>query len=452
MSDIWGILGIEPTLDASTIKKAYARKLKRHHPEDDPKGYQRLREAYDKALKQAKASVKKVSLPLKKGKEETSVQLENCNVDLREIQEDDETLRPMHFTEFISDAVLRPPIEATLDETEVLQRVSLLEDINSEDVNRCPDIGLLPPVSLVEDMNVKPTEKVTEEQFLQRVEELYSDFFSRIDVENWKLLLNSEIVWNITTRHEISVSLLNFFNDHYFVPSEVWAFLDEQFNWSGQVDAYDSTEIYEIVPLVKEKVLRNNDVCYSQIKKIDGYDYERFLVSREVARDPLTYRSEVYRFYVQYAEMVYPDDPELPIFLGKFYYENGDYEKAEIYFEKAIHRCPGDKEVFVHYLRLQDKIKETLFIKFCKKPWRLDWLRKHRSIQKETKSITKMLADARGEKYYEGIYYAAVIGLVFIAVLIAGCFIMRNIPDTSTVDFDESKTTLLHDVCSGNKL
>jgi hypothetical protein len=427
LSDIWGILGIEPTLDASTIKKAYARNLKRHHPEDDPKGYQRLREAYDKALKQAKASVKKVSLPLKQGKEETSVQLENCNVDLREIQEDDEALRPMHLSEFISDAVFKPPIEATLNETDILQRVNLLEDINSEDVNRCPDIDLPPPINLVENINGELTDaKITKEQFLQRVEELYSDFFSRIDVENWKGLLNSEIVWNFATRHEISVSLLNFFNDHYFVPSEVWAFLDEQFNWSGQVDTYDSIEFYELVPLVKEKILRNDDICYSQIKKIDGYDYERFLVSREVARNPLTYRNEIYRFYVQYAEMIYPDDPKLPVFLGKYYYETGEYEKAKVYFEKEIHRCPKDKEVFVYYLRLQDKIKETLFIEGCKKPWRMDWLKKYRSIQKETKLISKMHADARGEKYYEGIYYAIVIGLVFIAVLIAGCFIMRR--------------------------
>ncbi|HEX3029193.1 MAG TPA: J domain-containing protein, partial [Clostridia bacterium] len=51
---IWEVLGIEPTNEVSAIKKAYAAKLKLHHPEDDPEGYQRLREAYDSAIKMSK--------------------------------------------------------------------------------------------------------------------------------------------------------------------------------------------------------------------------------------------------------------------------------------------------------------------------------------------------------------------------------------------------------------
>lgn len=51
---IWNMLDIEPTDDTSVIKKAYAKLLKIHHPEEDPEGYQRLREAFDQAIKSAK--------------------------------------------------------------------------------------------------------------------------------------------------------------------------------------------------------------------------------------------------------------------------------------------------------------------------------------------------------------------------------------------------------------
>lgn len=54
---IWELLEIEPTSDPSVIKRAYAKKLKIYHPEDDPEGYQRLREAYDQALKHTKQTV-----------------------------------------------------------------------------------------------------------------------------------------------------------------------------------------------------------------------------------------------------------------------------------------------------------------------------------------------------------------------------------------------------------
>ncbi len=46
---IWSVLDIEPTDDLSIIKRAYARKLKTTRPDQDPVGYQRLREAFEQA-------------------------------------------------------------------------------------------------------------------------------------------------------------------------------------------------------------------------------------------------------------------------------------------------------------------------------------------------------------------------------------------------------------------
>ncbi|SDC33092.1 Tetratricopeptide repeat-containing protein [Terribacillus halophilus] len=48
---IWDVLELEPTDDKKIIKKAYASKLRICRPDDDPEGYQELREAYEKALR-----------------------------------------------------------------------------------------------------------------------------------------------------------------------------------------------------------------------------------------------------------------------------------------------------------------------------------------------------------------------------------------------------------------
>ncbi len=53
---IWEILEIEFTKDERVIKKAYAKQSKLHHPETDPEGFQLVYNAYQKAIKIAKAS------------------------------------------------------------------------------------------------------------------------------------------------------------------------------------------------------------------------------------------------------------------------------------------------------------------------------------------------------------------------------------------------------------
>lgn len=45
----WEVLGIEPTQEQRVIKRAYAKLLKVHKPDQDPEGFKQLREAYDVA-------------------------------------------------------------------------------------------------------------------------------------------------------------------------------------------------------------------------------------------------------------------------------------------------------------------------------------------------------------------------------------------------------------------
>jgi hypothetical protein len=53
MTTIWQELGIDPTTDSAVIKSAYAARLKVTRPDENPDGFQRLRAAYNAALRQA---------------------------------------------------------------------------------------------------------------------------------------------------------------------------------------------------------------------------------------------------------------------------------------------------------------------------------------------------------------------------------------------------------------
>lgn len=48
--DVWSLLGLEPTRDVSAIRRAYAQQARGCHPEENPEGFLRLREAYQSAL------------------------------------------------------------------------------------------------------------------------------------------------------------------------------------------------------------------------------------------------------------------------------------------------------------------------------------------------------------------------------------------------------------------
>lgn len=47
----WAVLGLQPDTDARAVKRRYAVLLRATRPDEDPQGFQRLRGAYEEALK-----------------------------------------------------------------------------------------------------------------------------------------------------------------------------------------------------------------------------------------------------------------------------------------------------------------------------------------------------------------------------------------------------------------
>lgn len=312
--NFWDILEIDPTDNVSIIKKAYAKKLKLHHPEDDPEGYQKLREAYDSALKYLKNNKNKQTII-------------SSNKEINEVPE-----------------------------------IIFKEDDLINDKKAIPNFNIL------EELNVKPLsfEEIVEE-FIDKAQALYNDFFSRINIENWITLLNSEVMWYMGDKKLLSNKMIEFLIENHYFPGNIWNLFENNFNWMEQTDyLYEMYDESFINYLVKQ-INNNNGLRYSYFKEGQVFDYDTFLRYREEAfeallNDDFEYAEEC----INISYNIYADDSDLLLMKGKCYVHKGELEKALQIFEYVIQKF---EDIFARFLRakvLFDKGQIDTALEECK--------------------------------------------------------------------------------------
>lgn len=282
MIDAWSFLEISPTNDVSAIKKAYAQKLRIHHPEDDPQGYQQLREAYDRALKYAKRMAEDQSRP----------------ISIPGIA------RPM--TSF---------------------------DIDSPNISVPTDIPV-PDDPGIEQLN---------NHFMNKVESLYNDFFARINIDNWDALLNDDVIWIVENQETISNMMLDFLCSHHFLPQDIWMLLDSYFNWCDEIDTIHWQYRESFVKYIHQQITQPQPLSYMHFKPMEGVDYESYLENREEAQLAL-FQNDLPsgKIYVECAREIYGDDPELTRLEGIICLRNGEADLAVQLFNKVLGINPND--------------------------------------------------------------------------------------------------------------
>ncbi|GLY10830.1 J domain-containing protein [Pseudobacillus badius] len=316
----WDILEIEPTEELSAIKKAYARKLKVHHPEEDPAGYQRLREAYDWAVKYQKTAVKRASVPVEAG-----VRAEEGNGWAASYDEAEEY-----------DIGGNDQAEAAVE----------MDNHAEADVH----IPTPPPVDWRDYQDpFRRNEKLIDE-FMNRVEELYENFAERIDIEAWTALLDSDVIWNFELKREASERLLAFLEDYPFLPKSIWQLLDSNFQWSQEAfdedhpfwdyasDRFSEYFQHQVKPYYP-------GLSYSFLLRAKNIDFDAYLYCRECALQHLIVNEmEQAEEWLHKAEAIFTGDPELLRLKGSVYLHTGRLERASEALGQATQINPDDIE------------------------------------------------------------------------------------------------------------
>ncbi len=298
----WAILEIEPTDDLSVIKKAYSRKLKVYHPEEDPQGYQRLREAYDWILKERK-----------KG-----------------------SLSAASFT-----------IVAE-DETEELE-----EEL------------IIPPLNWFDDHHSLHSKEDLADPFMQKAEKVYFDFHSRINPDAWMELLNDDAMWDFEAKQEVSNRLLQFLKVHHFLSPSVWLLLESSFQWKEMMREQENLDEEDscFFEYYQKQIGPCPLLSYSYLKNADGIDFDTYLRFREAALDAfLSNHLEEAEARIQDAYTIFQGDGDLLRLRGNVFFQMGRLDEGVQSFLRILDLNPLDFEVkllVAYALYEQNALKEA---------------------------------------------------------------------------------------------
>jgi tetratricopeptide (TPR) repeat protein len=315
MNSAWKILGVEPTDDLTVIKKAYSAKLKIHHPEDDPEGYQRLREAFETVKKERKRIARNFQTS------EESVYKETVTVPIEEP------------APFISSHFPFPEWH----ETEAAPQASI-------------------------------------DLFMEKVEKLYQDFPSRINREKWLELLNDDALWDLEQRDYLSERLLTFLQLNQYLHDYIWKLLEDTFQWIDLLreDPYllgeEETEAF--LGRLNDNTGLYPSLSYQALLHIENIPYDLYLMNREKALDELLEnRLEEAEAYLKTALSIFQDDPHLQTIAGMIFERSGRFEEAAAALKKACTLQPENtknRTLLAKLLHKAGKLEEAeqVFLKF----------------------------------------------------------------------------------------
>ncbi|NMM62937.1 tetratricopeptide repeat protein [Clostridium sp. P21] len=296
----WNILDIEPTVDIKAIKRAYASKLKLYHPEDDPEGFQRLREAYEAVLKEAKYIKEVKSSNIVK---DEKIVLQNENITLK---------------------------------------AKLSNTYNNFNENE--------PANVSENLVDK---------FMNKVDAIYNDFFKRIDINNWIQLLEDETFWVLDIKKALSFNMLEFLMDNYNLPHDVWLLLNEYFFWTEEENDLYKQFDESFINFIMSQIYSPCSLRYEFFKKDYECNYDEFISLRLTAFNALINNNlEVSEKSLKAAMEIFSDDPDLLRMIGTYYLRVDNLQNSKSTFTHLIEVAPKEIDGYLNRGYIFLKLKE----------------------------------------------------------------------------------------------
>ena len=175
------------------------------------------------------------------------------------------------------------------------------------------------------------------EDLFSAMDEIYNDFYSRIDLEKWNELFDTPAAMKIIISSEPNKKLFNFFLHHKNLPSEIWLLIEERFGLIRYKEKFSEIFGESIIEEVFVNIESPNYLSYKYLEEINYFNMDEYLYLRE-----LTYYSiledelDKTENYMLEAYGIYKKDPELLRLMGEYYFIENNYVLADKYLSQAV--------------------------------------------------------------------------------------------------------------------
>lgn len=166
-------------------------------------------------------------------------------------------------------------------------------------------------------------------QFMQQVTAIYSDFFVRIDIEQWRRLLNKSEYQTIHIKQLLGKEMLNFLQEHYHLPQSVWALFDRHFFWTDQEQTLYDKYPTGFVRYLMGKIHKSWGLRYIFTRRDHNCDYDAYLQFRADAFQALIINDLAGAWQcLESGREIYDADPDLLRMYCEFFTRVADRENA----------------------------------------------------------------------------------------------------------------------------
>lgn len=235
---------------------------------------------------------------------------------------------------------------------------------------------------------IKEEEESSVEIWLKQVEEVYSSLSRRMDVREWKGLLEEDICQDLETGEEVKNKLFTFLMEHYRLPKQIWVLLNERFFIEEERTQFEEEFPPNFIDYMIDQIHTLAEFPFSLFQGEDSADYDTYVSQyfelyeavqedkKELAASLLDTLEnsgithplvEIEKLYLEFSEerkqeicekvkellAKYPGEIRLDLQAANLLWKAGEQESAALYYRQVLKVIPkhyiANKNLFIYY-------------------------------------------------------------------------------------------------------